>query len=149
MDRDAVLRAVEVLAAEPDALEHIPQLRSAGFSASEAEVLAVVLPEAFAIPVLEELGVSSVSDMASAKTQRGRWVKVALSENPIFVAALALAREHRMSGVLASGTYRAVAEHSSLVDAANKALNAGDSLKGATVAITFNGARAETLGYRP
>jgi hypothetical protein len=104
MKRETLLRAVEVLAAEPDDDKHVSQLRSAGFSAAEAEVLAEVLPEAFAIPILEELGVASVSDIASAKTRRGRWVKVVLSENPIFAAALSLAREHRASGVMANIT---------------------------------------------
>jgi hypothetical protein len=149
MKKEALLRAVEILAGEPDLEKQLLRLRSAGFSDSDAEVLANVLPEAFAIPVLEHLGIASVSDVASARTRWGRWVNVRLSKNPVFVAALSLAREHRASGVLDQNAYRAIAERSALVDAGNQALNAGDSLKGGTVKIAFNGAIAENLGYRP
>ena len=149
MKRDSLLRAVEILAAEPDTDEQVPRLQAAGFSASEALLLAEVLPEAFAIPVLKDLGVSCVSEVASAQTRRGRWVKVVLSESPVFAAALALAREHRASGVLSQSAYRAIAGRSSLIAAANKALNAGSSLEGATVEVAFMGSKAEDLGYRP
>lgn len=88
MNRDALLRAVEILAAEPDPDKQVLRLQSAGFSGSDSRVLADVLPEAFAIPVAEELGVTSVSDMASARTRYGRWTQVRLSTNAIFVAAL-------------------------------------------------------------
>src|SRR5262245_63113013 len=112
MNKEALLRAVEILASESDPDSQVLRLQAAGFSGSDSRVLADVIPEAFAIPVAEELGVTSISDMASARTRHGRWTQVRLGTNPIFVAALSLAREHRSSGALDHRSYRTIAERS-------------------------------------
>jgi len=144
-----VLLAAKIFASEPDPDQQVQKLQAAGFTEDEAAVLTGVLPEAFAIPALMALGVTQVSELASAQTKSGREVEVALNDIPIFVAALALAHEHRTSGVFPHEVYKTIAEQSALIDAANKALNAGESIEGATVAIAFIGATAEALGWKP
>lgn len=149
MHRDRVLRAVDTIATcIASGTDELAALRAAGFGLEESRVIVDTLPEAFALPAMEDLGVV-VSNVASAKDSAGRWTEISLAECSFFQAALNLAREHRAVGALSQETYRAIAERSSMVDAVSKALNAGADVKGATLAISLVGARAEDFGNRP
>jgi hypothetical protein len=149
MQRDALIRAVEVIASCGDRGDVVDALRSSGFSPPEARILVDVLPEAFAVPILEELGASGLLLHASAKDAAGQWVEVPLEQHQIYAAALSLAREHRARGTIAHEAYRAIAGSSSLISAASKALDSGDDLKGGQFALAFIGARAEDFRVLP
>ena len=122
MEQQRLILAASTIAGVPESADAIAALTSVGFSRVEATTLVDVLPEAFAVPVLEDLGVSSFSDEASARTRRGKWVRVVLNECPVFVAALNLAREHRSVGVMPNDIFKSIAGSSALVDAANRGL---------------------------
>jgi len=128
--------------------DELTALCAAGFGPEESRVIVDTLPEAFALPAIEELGVV-VSTFASAKNSTGEWTKIPLSDCPFFQAALTLAREHRAVGALPQETYKAISERSSLVNVVSKALNAGTDIRGATLAIALIGAKAEDFGTPP
>lgn len=149
MQRDRVLCAVEALATCISAgADEMTALREAGFGPEESRIIVDTLPEAFALPAMEDLGVV-VSSVASAKDSAGEWTEISLSDCPFFQAALRLAREHRAVGALPQETYQAIAERSSLVNVVSKALNAGADVKGATLAIALVGAKAEDFSAAP
>jgi hypothetical protein len=149
MQRDRVLQAVDAIAAcIASGADELVALRAAGFGPEESRVIVDTLPEAFALPAMEDLGVV-VSNVASAKDSAGRWAEISLAECSFFQAALNLAREHRAFGTLSQETYKAIAERSSLVNAVSNALNAGADVNGATLAMALVGARAEDFGSRP
>jgi hypothetical protein len=149
MKRDRVLQAAEVIyTCITSGEDEFAALRVAGFSPSESRIITDTLPEAFALPAMEELGVV-VSDVASAKDSEGQWAKVSLTECSIFQAASNLAREHRAVGTLRQETYKAIAERSALVGAVNKALNEGSDVTGGTMAVALISARAEDFTSRP
>jgi len=128
--------------------DEIAALQAAGFGPSESRVIADTLPEALALPAMEDLGVV-VSQVASARNAAGRWTQVSLADCSFFQAALDLSREHRAVGALAEDAYRAIAERSSLVNAVSKALNAGSDVQGSTLSFALMCARAEDFGTRP
>jgi hypothetical protein len=149
MQRDALIRAAEVIASRGDDDNVAEALRASGFSPREARILVDVLPEAFAVPILEELGALGLVSHASAKNAAGDWVEIHLEQNLIYAAALDLARAHRGRGILDHEAYRAIATRSSLINAPSKALDAGADLKGGQFALAFIGARAEDFDVRP
>lgn len=145
MERTKLIEAAKLLAEEIASDKPIQRLEKSGFSKRECLVLRDVVPEAFAIPVLEDLGISSIEENASARNLFNRWVSVSLSDIPIFIDALALAREHRAIGVLPPEVFQVVASSSALINTANQALNEGSSLEGGTVALTFLGSSVKDL----
>ena len=149
MDRAKFIKGIEGLVEEINSDHAIARLEEMGFSKTESEVFRNAVPEAFAVPVLEDLGVSSIDDTASARNVLNKWVSVKLADIPIFVQALELAREHRAVGVISQEAFVTIARSSALVDTANKALNDGTSLDGASVSICFIGARATQLVGAP
>ena len=122
-------------------------LIGAGFSRSEASQLIAFVPSAFARPVLEALGVEHFVETVSAPKKGGGRINVPLKDIPIFCNALKLVRGHPGAGLLKPEYFRSIAMRSSEVDTANNALNAGASLKGATIASALIGVTAEDLGY--
>lgn len=148
MERTRILRAVEVMATcLAGGTDQLSALQAAGFSAQDARVIADTLPEAFALPAMEELGVV-VDEWASVKNSDGKWVRVSLAKCSFFRGALELAREHRASGTLPQSTYRAIAERSAQVTAVSKALNAGSNVKGGNLSVSLISAFAEDFGVR-
>jgi hypothetical protein len=143
MDRHLLLKAVEVMAAcMEERADEVSALRAAGFSASEGRVLVDALPEAFAVPVVEELG-CVVDELGSVRNSAGEWVKVLLADSSIFVAALDLSRQHRITRTMPQEAYEAIAMRSALLGAVGKALDAGVDIKGASLAIALIAATAE------
>jgi hypothetical protein len=134
---------VEIIATCRDGKDVFGALRASGFSPPQARILVDILPEAFAVHILEELGASSVFLDASAKNAAGDWVKIPLEPHPIYAAAISLAKEHRSHVAIAHEAYRAIAGSSSLVGIASKALDSGSDLMGATISLALIGARAE------
>ena len=143
MNRDQLLLAVNIMTTcTAERSQEAPAFQAAGFSDRDARILIDALPEAFAIPVVEELGVA-VDELGSAKNAAGQWVKVSLAASPIFAAALDLARAHRATVAMPQPAYEAIARRSSMLVAISKALNEGADVKGATVAVALIGTKAE------
>lgn len=136
VNRSDLIRAAEILAAHPllDDDELARLLVAEGFEESPAYRIAAFLPSAFARPLLERLGVSTFVDRASVPKPNGGRFEVALSRQPEYVEALALAREHWRTGVLPREVYETIALGSAELDSVNAALNAGQDVAGATVA---------------
>lgn len=145
MQRQRLLEAVEILATIPSGSDGINQLVAGGFSRSEAIQLSELVPEAFAVPVMETLGVAKIVDEVSALNRRGEWEQIPLRDLPVFQEALSLAREHRATLIMDQGAYKAIAERSSLVSTASNALNSGANISGATMAVALIRTTAEEL----
>jgi len=118
-----------------------------GFSKREADLLIAFVPLAFSRPVLEDLGVAHFAETVSAQTAKGTWIEVPLTSQPIYVAALEIAREHRRAGLIRNEAFKVIALRSEQLSAASNALNAGADLKGASIASAFVRLPAEELGY--
>lgn len=135
MERDRVIAAAAIVAENiggHDA-DLATKLTAAGFAIDEAYRLVAFMPSAFSRPVVEEFGVS-VAPYASVPTGEGGFFDVLLADQPEYVAALALARDHREFGVIPHGVFVAVAESSAELDALSNARNEGHDLEGGTIA---------------
>src|SRR5262249_12705685 len=106
------------------------------------------IPEAFGLVLAAHIGKLEFSNTFSAKNRWGNWVTIEVSREPIFAAAA-----KHVIAMLHSGprdAYRTIAERSALLDAVNKALNAGDSIEGARWSgPALNGIPAEVYVPRP
>ena len=150
MDRARVLEAVKVLSSEAnlDDAQLVEELKKGGFSAREAGLLVALVPTAFGRPLLEKLGVTEFAPSVSVPKRAGGWVDLPLAQFPIFTTALSVAKEHWRSGTFERRAYESIALRSAEVNAANRALNDGVDIKGATVASALVGPPfAEDLGY--
>lgn len=138
--RSELIRAAEILAAHSgaDDDELAGHLVDNGWEEGAAYRAVAFLPSAFARPLLEELGVSTFVDRASVMTRDGGWMEFALSRQPEYVQALALAREHWTNGVMPRDVYEKIALGSAEMGSVNAALNAGEDIKGATVALALS-----------
>lgn len=87
------------------------------------------IPEAFGVVLVAHIGKVDFTNTFSAKDHRGNWVTIEISREPIFAAALKHATTMFHSGP--KDVYRSIAERSCILDAVNKALNAGESIDGA------------------
>jgi len=89
------------------------------------------IPEAFALVFIPHVASVNLPTTFSARSKRGKWMTFAFSAEPIFEQALRLGMEMYHSGP--RSTFGNIALRSCMVDAANQALNDGDSLDGATL----------------
>ena len=89
------------------------------------------IPEAFGIVLISHIAKVVLPTTFSAKSSNGEWVKFPFEAEPIFQAALGLATNLYHSGP--RSTFGNVAMRSSMVDVVNRALNAGQSIEGATL----------------
>ena len=146
MTRAELLNAATVMArsGSVDDATLCAALNKEGFSNSDAILLVAFMPMAFARPVLEEMGVSFVEEV-SVPTRNGGWSQVPLADQPIYVEALAIAREHRLKGLIENEVFKVLALRSAELNAASNALNAGKDIKGATFASAFVSLEAESL----
>lgn len=96
-----------------------------------AKRLVVWIPEAFGLALISHTWKVQFSKTFSAKDHRGNWITIEVGREPIFAVAV-----NRALAMFHSGPremYRSIAERSSVLDAASKALNAGDSIEGASL----------------
>ncbi|MCE4057230.1 hypothetical protein [Pseudomonas sp. Au-Pse12] len=133
-----VLDTLELMAGHPEASEDeiVQQLQERGYSAIAAEKLNAFVPSALAWIVLKRLGVEHLPNHFIALDEAGEEVRIPVSSQHYFTAALTLAYntfENGWSEVLPRATYKVVADRSAEMDAANKVLNAGESLQGTTL----------------
>ena len=118
----------------------IEALRSDGFSEGEAFRLVALLPLAFSRPILEELGVRHFVTRITALKADGSSVSADLNRQPEYVGGLKLARAHRARGRMDHEIFKLIAASSADIDAASKALNAGEDIGGSTIASCLVGA---------
>jgi len=83
------------------------------------------LPEAFGLVAIAHMDGVELPSTFSAKRLDGSWQEFPLSAEPLFAQAVKLA--------MRSPDFKRVAEQSGCIEAVNKALNAGDDLKGARI----------------
>ena len=147
MNRERFLRAIATMGSQVEGgdVEMSTALIDAGFGRLESDLLVALTPMAFSRPILEELGVNHFVDSVSAKNKHDQWVQVPLASLPIYAIALKMAREHRRTGVLDNRIFKALALRSAELNAADKALNAGVNIKGATAATCLVALRVEDL----
>jgi hypothetical protein len=120
-------------AAQGSDADMVARLIELGWLAQEAELFVALVPIGFSRPVLEHLGITNFPATLSVQNRRGRWIEVPFALQPIYVAALAIAREHRRTGrLIDSEVYQALTLRCAAIDAVNKALSQGRDLKGGT-----------------
>lgn len=134
----AVRDAMRVIASAREASEDdiVTRLTDLGYSASNAEKLNAFVPSAFAWVLLRRMGVTSFPSHYIALDAGGREVNVPIAGEHYFTAALMLAFETLEGGwseSLSREQFEAVIARSADMNAANKALNAGDSIAGAAL----------------
>jgi len=143
-----IIRAVEVMGKNSalDDLGLVDALLVEGFTAEEANQLVLFVPSAFARPVLEKLGVEEFAETVSVPKKDGGAIEVALSAVGVYTGALALIRGEVSTHAVPAEYFQSLAMRSAEIDAANRALNAGDSLTGARWASMRVGQTSDELG---
>jgi hypothetical protein len=129
-----VLNAVAAIAGSPGLSDAAlsAHLQNKGYSAVQAEKLTVFVPSAFACALLHKMGVSLASHYI-AVARDGSDVTLPIGDEHYYTAALGIAHhtlEHGWSDTLPRLVFEAVIARSAEMDAANGALNAGDSIAG-------------------
>ncbi len=128
--RRGVLDSLKAFAGEheyDDSL--VAELAASGFTDSEAEILCVFVPIAFGRVLLEQMGVTGLSDQFAVCDRHGQWVTARLIDEPVFAAALDVAPEVLTGG--SSALFEAAALRCGEMQIVNEALLAGKSLDGA------------------
>lgn len=89
------------------------------------------VPEAFGIVLISHMTKVTLPLTFSVKNKRGKWIELDLKLEPIFESATRLAMHKFHEGP--RSTFSNVVRRSALLDAANRALNDGETLEGATL----------------
>lgn len=116
--------------------EIVNRLIDLGYSDSSAEKLNAFVPSAFAWALLQRMGVASFPNHYIALDAGGGEINVPVESEHYFTAALKLAFETLEGGwseVLSREQFEAVVARSAEMNAANNALNSGESIAGATL----------------
>jgi hypothetical protein len=90
------------------------------------------IPEAFGYVLLPNVGDVTLPTTFSAKARDGTWKDFSFDREPIFAEAVKIASAMYRDGPRT--VFSNVARRSTMVDAANQALNAGESLAGVRMA---------------
>lgn len=135
---EGVLAAVTQMAKLPakSEVEIVEQLKAEGYSEVHAEKLNAFVPSAFAWALLTRMGVSAFPDHYIALTRDGQEQRLPLAREHFFSAALQLAfqtLEQGWTDTLSRQTFETVIARSAEMSAANQALNANESLVGASL----------------
>lgn len=142
MERSRLLIAIYAMAKSSGAEdEQLRALRDLGFDEGEAHRLVSFVPVAMSRPILEQLGVTNFSDVASVPIGNEKWLDVRLGDQPEYTAALAVARDHMANGMLLHDAFTAIVFGSADVAAVSEALNSGADIKGAAIATAFHDTR--------
>jgi hypothetical protein len=89
------------------------------------------VPEAFGIVLASHIGKINLPATFSARSHNGEWKHFEFKVEPIFIESLRIATDVYHSGD--RSIFGNIAKRSSMIDVVNKALNAGDSIDGATL----------------
>ncbi|WP_313913437.1 hypothetical protein [Tahibacter sp.] len=127
-DLDAVAKAV--------AVEQLLQSKELATRAIDC------IPEAFGAVLVGHMGNIGLPARFKAKSHRGAWCEFSLNDEPIFGEALAVATSLYHNGP--KELFASVALQSAMVNTVNRALQAGQSIEGASFSsICFLGVSAE------
>ncbi len=149
--RHAVLHAIHVIAADPEAADDgvVQALAATGVSPLEAELLMVFVPSAFGLVLAEHLGVRTLPTTYIVQDAGGVWRSRPLAEQPYFTAALSVACEVMERGwgdPIDQAVFEACAYRSAEIASVNAALNAGVDVKGSQLGpLTLLRLRAEDM----
>jgi hypothetical protein len=89
------------------------------------------IPEAFGIVLASHIGKINLPNTFSARSHSGEWKHFEFKAEPIFAESLRIAADMYHSGN--RPTFATIAKRSSMLDVINNALNAGESIDGATL----------------
>jgi hypothetical protein len=133
--RRAVLHAIHVIAADPEADDEgvVRALTATGVSPLDAELLMVFVPSAFGLVLAQRLGVSTLPTTYQVQDVGGAWVSRPLAEQHYFAAALGVAYEVMERGwgePIERAAFEACAYRSAEFACVNEALNAGVDVTG-------------------
>jgi parvulin-like peptidyl-prolyl isomerase len=117
--------------ASDDDSELVEALEKQSYSQAVAERYVAFMPIAFGRVVLNQIG--SINFSSLYKTSEGS-KEFSLNEEPIFKLAFDLATQSYEQGILDREVFSAIASRSAEFNAANKALNDGADINGATFA---------------
>jgi len=131
-DHGLVLETVKLMRAERglDDEEIIERLTGTGTNRTTAAKLVAFVPSAFVMVLLGKSGARFPATFG-AKAADGDWVRVQYLAEPIFRAALAMAREAYQQGVLTREDYEGAALRSAEWGAAWKLISGGGKLEAA------------------
>jgi hypothetical protein len=137
MATQGVLDTVAAIAASPGITEGglSSLLQSKGYSAVHAEKLSVFVPSAFACAMLHKMGIPLAQHYV-ALSHDGKEVSLPVAQERYFTAALGLAHdalENGWSPALPRKAFEHIISRSAEMGAANKALNQGIPLAGASL----------------
>ena len=129
---DAILKTIAVLGVEGVAESKV-EATIASFAKDKMVARRLIdwIPEAFGIVLVSHIGKINLPATFSARSRDGQWKQFKFEVEPIFGEALRLAADMYHSGD--RSTFGNIAKRSSMVDVANKVLNAGDSIDGGTL----------------
>jgi hypothetical protein len=139
-----------VIAAEPTEIELENCLVHAGFCSSDAAMLTVLLPIAFAHPVLLNQGVAEPDKNVRAVSRSGAVVGISLANVALYADCVSLANECICPNPILDfkSHYLLIAGMSSQLNAVQQALAAGSDVKGGVVSCLIESIPAEALGYQ-
>ncbi len=149
MEQPGLMQILAIMFDNAQLIDHevVKLLVSAGLPEEQAQIAVALIPSALGRAILEKMGVVGFSVLA--KTEAGAWVEIDLERQPIYLEVLALARNRGWLGNLNFEGYQTIVSCTSELSSANKALRAGDDLKGARIATTIPNVSAEQFGYEP
>ena len=141
---EQVLTVARLAAAHPDADEDAlaALLRGAGFGAADADRAVILVPSAFARPMLRRLGVEQLPATYRLQDASGTWHERQLAEEPWFRVALIVAVATVTHGYATGGCtgptasraeFEALLELSPEINATGQALDRGLSLAGSAM----------------
>ncbi len=129
-----VLRVVDLIADRPDrtADELVETLVRDGVGEVDAELLVRFVPVAFSFALLKLMGLSKFPSTFCVSDASGEWVEMPMAAEHYFSAALYLGYEVTTYGYtdrIRKQTFRAITMRSAEMDAVNRFLEAGHTLK--------------------
>jgi len=129
---DAIHKAIAILGVEGISESEI-ESSIASFSGNKmtARRLIDCVPEAFGIVLASHVGKINLPSTFSARSNSGKWKSFEFKVEPIFGESLRIASDMYHSGD--RSTFGNIAKRSSMIDVVNNALNAGESIDGATL----------------
>jgi hypothetical protein len=125
-------QAIAVLGSDGIAESEI-EARVADFASDEISARRLIdwIPEAFAAILIPHVGNVNLPKTFTAKAKYGKWLEFEFTREPVFVNSLSIAMGMYHSD--SRNAFANIVKRSAMVDAVNKALNAGDSIDGASL----------------
>jgi len=132
ISEELIRKAIAILGESSDDTKTDNQLDKIVTGSIDVERLATWPPEAFAMVLISHSWDITLPKTFSAKSKNGSWKEFEFNREPIFVESLKVAQTMYHNGPREN--FGNIAKRSAMLDAINSALNAGDSIEGASLA---------------